>query len=69
MRENKMKEIKRGRQRYYDLEELFEILIVVFCWKLDLTQEQIQEILHIDMSRISRTAKKLEKFKKEKRYG
>ena len=60
--------IKKGRQRHYDLEELFEILIVIICWKYRLNQEQIREILHIDMNRISRTAQKLEKFKKKK-YG
>ena len=58
--------VKRTKKRYYDLEELFEILIVIICWKYGLSQEQMRELLRIDISRISRTAKKLEKFKKQK---
>lgn len=60
---------ERGKKRIYDIEELLEVLIIVNLWELGLTQEQMREVLRIDISSISRTAKKLNKFKKEKKYG
>jgi len=61
-------EKKRNRARVYNIDELLEILIIVNLWELGLTQEQMREVLRIDISSISRTAKKLNKFKKEQRY-
>lgn len=48
--------------RIYTTNELLEILIIVNLWRINLTQEQMREILRIDIGRISRTAKKLIKF-------
>lgn len=58
--------MKKG-ERVYETDELLEIMIIIRLWRMGMNQGEIAKFLRIDLSRVSRTAKKLEKFKKRKR--
>lgn len=64
-----IKRVIKKEKRVYDIEELLEILIIVNLWHMKIGQREMAKILRIDPNRISRTAGKLEKFKKRKKYG
>ena len=64
----KIRDLERRIKELEKIQNLLEVVIVVFLWR-KFTQNQIRELLRIDISRISKVAQKLEKFRKQRFYS
>jgi len=67
-KKEKIRDLERRIKELEKIQNLLEVVIVVFLWR-KFTQNQIRELLRIDISRISKVAQKLEKFRKQRFYS
>ena len=67
-KKGQLRDLERRVKELEKIQNLLEVIMVVFLWR-KFTQNQIRELLRIDISRISKVAQKLEKFRKQRFYS